>query len=105
MGEAIHAGVEVEACEEGSTPVCLRALLHEAHTHMDQCDRVGAEGQIGNGNCGNRCSQGSLGEKGKWQHRYALGVASQRAKGGVGRKEMKQAIPHLLHLEILEAAE
>ena len=62
-------------------------------------------GQTGDGKCGSRCSQGSLGEKGKWQHKYALGVASQRAKGGVGRKEMKQAIPHLLHLEILEAAE
>ena len=58
----------------------------------------------GDGYCRGMCGAGREGDKGKWVHVYALGVASQKAKGGRGRKEMKQAIPHGLHLEILRAA-
>ena len=60
-------------------------------------------GGTGDGRCGSKCGAGYWGEKGRWVHRHALGVASQRAKAGKGRKEMKQAIPHLLHREVLEA--
>jgi len=62
-------------------------------------------GETGDGRCGGRCGAGRVGESGRWQHRYQLGVASQKAKGGRGRKEMKQAIPQRLHYEILVAAE
>ena len=48
----------------------------------------------GDGYCRGRCGAGREGDKGKWVHVYALGVVSQKAKGGRGRKEMKQAIPH-----------
>ena len=46
-GEAIHAAVGSAACEEGGTSVCLRALLQEAHSHMDECEGVEAEGGEG----------------------------------------------------------
>ena len=59
----------------------------------------------GDGYCKGMCGAGREGDKGKWVHVCALGVASQKAKGGRGRKEMKQAIPHGWHLEILRAAE
>ena len=51
-----------------------------------------------------KCRAGREGDKGKWVRGHALGVASQKTKGGKGRKGRKQAIPHGLHLEILQAA-
>ena len=58
----------------------------------------------GDGRCHGRCRMGYMGPKGRWRHYYAMGVESRKAKGGVGRKEMKQAMPHLLHREVLRAA-
>ena len=57
----------------------------------------------GNGKCGQKCRMGSW-VGGRWKHRFGIGVESTRARGGVGRREAKQAIPHLLHREILGAA-
>ena len=59
----------------------------------------------GNGKCmgAKGCEMGKVGPKGHWRHHYALGVASQKAWSGKGRSEMKQAIPHALHQELMMA--
>ena len=103
--EALHAGLGTQACEEGGGSVCLRALLPEADAHLDECGGVGAEGGDRGWEVWGQVWNGEGGKSERWQHRYRLGVASQKAKGGRGRNGMKQAIPQRLHYEILVAAE
>ena len=110
-GEAIHEGVAGEACEEGGTPVCLRALLHEAHTHMDQCDRVGAEGadrgwqvrqQVQPGESGGEgevaaqvCFGGGIaeGERWGWQEGDEAGHTSPASPGDSGGSRVRDRDP------------
>ena len=94
--ELDHVRREVDLCAYGHY---YRKPTHIWTSVMGWTPR----GETGDGRCGSKCGAGYWGEKGRWVHRHALGVASQRAKAGKGRKEMKQAIPHLLHREVLEA--
>ena len=92
--ELEHVRREVDLCAYGH--------YYKKPTHIwTSVVRWKPRGETGDGRCRSKCGAGYLGEKGRWVHRHALGVESQRAKAGKGRKEMKQAIPHLLYKEVL----
>ena len=59
------------------------------------------KGRTGTGRCKGVCRYGSMGDKGKWVHRFKIAQGSTQAKGGKGRKAYKNMMPYKLHRELL----
>ena len=55
------------------------------------------------GRCCRACEKGAVGDSGRWSHANAIGQSSQQAVSGIGRRAAKEAVPHMLHEELMQS--
>ena len=110
-----HSDFEMAEDAFGAAPVREMSMAHRLF-RVDYCAYLGVymkptniwsnvkwepKGWTGNGRCSECCGRGMRNAQGRWVHEFTMGQASNQAAGGMGRRAMREQVPHELHWEML----